>query len=351
MAGPGLVALIQCSRPDLVLVASDGQQSYTWRLLLALHSPWLSGLLSSSNVTDCGLSCLSLPALHTDIQRLLAHISTSTTSTSSSISNNPAAALLRLGLPEVEESNKSKGKKETTEESDVGGTIEENDHDEPGVKDEPINCDNEDGEDSESGEAEDTKDVKQFSFLPQWKAPPLVAKWPGGQVKSEEEVGDREVQFIEKRLNTGRKTMCAYMDWKYQYNCNGKKRANSGWMQFACVQGLRDKYNPDRCRSHLTVRKTFSESEGVTYRAEKLTGGRHNHGEMRERVMVDYAKHRLKLLVTQKEWHHKSFRQIYMDFVESFPADMEEEGKSLFSVVFPSFSALELPMRRWRKSI
>ena len=168
-------------------------------------------------------------------------------------------------------------------------------------------------------------------------------------MKFEEEVGDREVQFIEKRLNTGRKTLVAYMDWKYQYNC--KERKATGWMSFACVAGLQQKSSPDRCRAHLTVRQT-REGEGVVYRAEKLTGGPHNHGEMRERVMVDYAKHRLKLLITQgKEWRQKSLRQIYVDFVDSFPADMDEENKSLFSVVFPSFQAMELPMRRWKKSI
>merc|ERR1719509_750596 len=95
----GLLPLIQCSRPDLILLSSDGQQSYTWRILLAIHSPWVGSLLVSSGVTDCGLSCLSLPASHASLQALLASLASPS---SKPLPANEAADLLRINSDQAE---------------------------------------------------------------------------------------------------------------------------------------------------------------------------------------------------------------------------------------------------------
>jgi len=105
------------------------------------------------------------------------------------------------------------------------------------------------------------------------------------------------------------------------------------------------------CSARVLARKTFSESTGsVTYQALKLMGGAHNHGEQAERVLVDYAKYKLRIIVTEKkEWREKTMKQVYLDFVDSFTADMEEERKSLFSVIFPSYEKMQDNMRKWKK--
>jgi len=107
----------------------------------------------------------------------------------------------------------------------------------------------------------------------------------------------------------------------------------------------------DVCPARAVVRKSFSTSTGsVTYQALKLMGGAHNHGEQAERVLVDYAKYKLRIIVTEKkEWREKTMKQVYLDFVDSFTADMEEERKSLFSVIFPSYEKMQDNMRKWKK--
>ena len=41
-------------------------------------------------------------------------------------------------------------------------------------------------------------------------------------------------------------------------------------------------------------------------------------------------------------------KQVYLDFVDSFTADMEEEKKSLFSVIFPSYEKMQGSMATWK---
>jgi hypothetical protein len=73
MAAASLLPLVRCSRPDLVIVSSEGRESYSWRLLLALHSPLAARLLADSSPTDGTISSLALPSVpHAAVQAMLA---------------------------------------------------------------------------------------------------------------------------------------------------------------------------------------------------------------------------------------------------------------------------------------
>ena len=87
------------------------------------------------------------------------------------------------------------------------------------------------------------------------------------------------------------------------------------------------------------------------YQATKLTGGPHNHPEKYEKVLLDFARHQLKVLVAERqEWRRKTYKQIYTDFVQDFSSNLDEEKKSLFFVVFPPYQAIETMMIRWKRS-
>jgi len=230
MAGPGLVALIQCSRPDLVLVASDGQQSYTWRLLLALHSPWLSSLLVSSGVTDCGLSCLSIPAPHTEVQALLASLASHKPEQTSQ--DNQAARLLQINLLESKQAEKN------------GIDVEENfvleEASESIVKEE---CFEEGG-----NKVNLEEETKHLAFLPK------IDDEPKPSEIIHEEIGNHVVEFVEKTMKNGLKLPTCYLDWRFQYNReNRPNRLNN--LHFTCVE----RHNPaGACRASMKVKKYVS---------------------------------------------------------------------------------------------
>ena len=68
-------------------------------------------------------------------------------------------------------------------------------------------------------------------------------------------------------------------------------------------------------------------------------------------ITFKYVICRLKLVVAEeKQWRSKTMKQIYQGFVDSFTADLDEEKKALFSVLFPSFTQIGRCMWRWKRS-
>ena len=340
----GLLPLIKCSRPDLILLSSDGQQSYTWRLLLALHSPWVASLLVSSGVTDCGLSCLSLPASHASVQALIASLASPS---SQPLPSNEVADLLRSNSDKAERGEKRaevvNAKPDSRKESffNEKGTSEQKGE---------SNYFQDSWQEQSSAELKEEMDIEEGDFydetdhsdLPEPNSFTCESVSEEVKINTDEEVGDHVVEILENVTNTGKTCVTCYVDWKYKFGCRKIKRS---WMYFACD-------NRDGCPAKVVVRKSFSETTGaVSYHALKLMGGAHNHGEQVERVLVDHAKHKLRIIVTEKqEWREKTMKQIYLDFVDSFAANMEEERKSLFSVIFPSYEKMQPIMRNWKVS-
>ena len=155
----------------------------------------------------------------------------------------------------------------------------------------------------------------------------------------QEEIGDHKVEVVEKTLNSGKVVVTCYVDWRFIFNLRYTKDC---YMYFTC--------NSRDCKARITVQKDFSEMEGHSkYQPLRLTGGPHNHGEQRERVLLDYSRSTLKREHT-KGWNHKSNRDIYNDFINSFSACLDEETKSLFFVTFPPYKVMESTMLKWKKS-
>merc|ERR1719430_2838829 len=151
------------------------------------------------------------------------------------------------------------------------------------------------------------------------------------------DIGEHVVEFVEKE-----KIVTCYLDWKYQYN---RERTKPNNLNFSCVERHSQ---VAACRASMKVKKYVS-AEGVTrYQAMRLSGQEHSHPEQQGRVLVDYARHRLKLLMAEeKQWETKTMKQIYEGFVDSFTAELDEEKKALFSILFPSFTQIGRCMWRW----
>ena len=65
------VSLIKVSQPDLMVVSSEGMKFSTWRLLLALHSPFLADLLRTLKPSEEGILAISLPLPYTLVSSML----------------------------------------------------------------------------------------------------------------------------------------------------------------------------------------------------------------------------------------------------------------------------------------
>ena len=69
------VSLIKLSQPDLMVVSSEGMKFSTWRLLLALHSPFLAELLRTLKPSEEGILAISLPLPYTSVSSMLTILS------------------------------------------------------------------------------------------------------------------------------------------------------------------------------------------------------------------------------------------------------------------------------------
>ena len=69
-------SLVRCSRPDLVLVSSEGKRISTWGILLAIKSPAMADLLISCSSPQSGLLAISVPLPFFLLEQLMAHMET-----------------------------------------------------------------------------------------------------------------------------------------------------------------------------------------------------------------------------------------------------------------------------------
>jgi len=246
----GLLPLIQCSRPDLILLSSDGQQSYTWRILLAIHSPWVGSLLVSSGVTDCGLSCLSLPASHASLQALLASLASPS---SKPLPANEAADLLRINSDQAETGERRaevvNDKLDLRKKSLFNQTWTSEQKGESSYYQEQSSAEVKQEMDIEEDDVYDQTDP---SDIPEPNSFTCESVAEEVKANTDEEIGDHVVEILENITSTGKTTVTCYVDWKYKFGCRQTKRS---WMYFGCD-------NRAGCPAKVVVRKSFSESGG-----------------------------------------------------------------------------------------